>query len=157
MKDRIAVSTIDMKAKIVIDRDSLAEVLSLLKKNNLPFEDIDLDNSMIVSYHSDNGSLIGSGGLEFYSDVALLRSIAVEHDHRGNAIGTKIVGDLIARAKITSIKEIYLLTETARNFFLNRGFEDVARQNVPVEVQSSTEFQTVCPKTASCMIYRIHP
>lgn len=143
-----------MKARVINDHKHLDEVLLLLKSNKLPYQDIRLDNNLFVAYYNDNGSLIGSGGLEFYSSYALLRSVAVDEGERGKAIGKEIVSDLLDRAKRNSVSEIYLLTETAHSFFLKRGFADVARENVPADVKASSEFASVCPVSASCMIYK---
>jgi amino-acid N-acetyltransferase len=121
----------------------------------LPYEDIRLENNLVVSYHDNLGRIIGCGALEFYSRFALLRSIAVDESMRGNSIGKKIVADLLEKAKENNVKEVYLLTETAHNFFLNRGFMDVARDDVPDEVKASSEFSSVCPVSASVLVYRM--
>lgn len=144
-----------MESRIADKPESLTAILDLLKINNLPYQDIKSDNSLFVSYHDQNGNVIGSGGLEFYSSYALLRSVAVDESQRGKSIGKEIVNDLLRRAKNNSIKEVYLLTETAHNFFLKKGFKDVQRENVPDEVKSSTEFKSVCPVSAACMVYRL--
>jgi amino-acid N-acetyltransferase len=142
-----------MKAKIV-DQHSLNDVLALLKTNKLPYGDIQTKNNLFVSYHDDENNMIGSGGLEFYASYALLRSVAVDETQRGKSIGKAIVSDLLDRAKKESVKEIYLLTETAHDFFLNRGFKDVQREHVPDEVRASSEFASVCPVSAACMVYK---
>lgn len=143
-----------MEARVVNSEHSLAVLLDLLRVCKLPYEDIRLENNLFVSYHDEAGRIIGSGGLEFYSPFALLRSVAVEESQRGNSIGKDIVSDLLARAQENSVHKIYLLTETAHDFFLNRGFQDVSRDNVPVEVKASTEFSSVCPVSASVMVYQ---
>ena len=144
-----------MEARVITKHSSLGDVLELLRESKLPYQDIDLRNNLFISYHGEEGRMIGSGGLEFYSNYALLRSVAVDEAHRGKSIGKKIVEDLLSRAKEKSIHEVYLLTETAHEFFLKRGFADIARNNVPIEVKASTEFSSVCPDSASAMIYRI--
>lgn len=150
IKDKIAAN---MKARMV-EQNSLGDVLTMLKENKLPYQDIKLDNNLFVSYHNDLGQLVGSGGLEFYSEFALLRSVAVGESQRGKTLGTEIVNDLLDRAKAKSVKEIFLLTETAHDFFLKRGFQDVSRETVPLEVRASSEFSSVCPVSAACMVYR---
>lgn len=147
-------TVVKMKARVLEQDQALNDVLSLLKNNKLPFQDIKLENNLFVSYQNEQGKVIGSGGLEFYSHYALLRSVAVDETQRGKAFGKKIVSDLIDRAKNKSVREIYLLTETAHDFFLKRGFIDITRENVPAEVKASSEFASVCPVSAACMVYR---
>src|SRR5690606_2750155 len=144
-----------MEARIINSQDSLAPVVELLRSNKLPFEDIRLANSLFLSYHDAHGRLGGSGGLEFYSRYALLRSVAVDPEMRGRSIGKHIVKDLLHRAGERAVDEVYLLTETARDFFLNLNFEQIERDAVPSEVKASTEFASVCPVSASVMVSHI--
>jgi amino-acid N-acetyltransferase len=140
--------------KLVNDEKGLARVAELLKACKLPYEDLSLANSIFLSYHDKDGGMIGSGGLEFYSDYALLRSVAVDEIHRGKRIGEEIVNDLLGRAISSSIREVYLLTETAHDFFIKLGFKDIERNNVPTVVKESSEFRSVCPVSAACMVYQ---
>jgi amino-acid N-acetyltransferase len=142
-----------MKAKIV-DQHSVENVLELLRINKLPFQDVELKDNFFISYSDDQDKLIGSGGLEFYAGYALLRSVAVEETLRGKSLGKEIVSDLLERAKAQGVEEIYLLTETARDFFIKRGFQDIGREQVPAAVKQSSEFTSVCPVSAACMVYR---
>ena len=151
IRDKIAA---DMEARIINQNKSLKEILVLLKRNKLPYNDLKLNGNLFISYHDADGKVIGAGGLEFHHSYALLRSVAVDEGQRGKEFGKEIVKDLLDRAKNKSIKEIYLLTETAHGFFLKRGFVDVARENVPTEIKASSEFASVCPVSAACMVYR---
>lgn len=143
-----------MNAK-VITGESLPSVLELLKACKLPFQDVSLTDTVIVGYYNEEGQLIGSGGLEFYGDSALLRSVAVAGAERGKSLGQEIVKDIISRAKARSIEQIFLLTETAHDFFLRFGFRDTDRSGVPLEVQKSSEFSSVCPVSAFCMVLEL--
>lgn len=142
-----------MEAKVIDNESSLTDLFNLLRINNLPYEDIKLENNHFVNFYSD-GNLIGSGGLEFYPPCALLRSLAVVENQRGKSIGKQIVQDLLERAKQRSINEVYLLTETAHDFFIQRGFVDIQRDQVPEEIKLSSEFRSVCPVSAACMVFR---
>jgi N-acetylglutamate synthase-like GNAT family acetyltransferase len=144
-----------MEARLITTQNSLTGVLEFLKSNRLPYQDLELKNNLLFSYHDEEGGMIGSGGLEFYSSFALLRSVAVAEDKRGKSIGKDIVKHLLHTAKARGIREVYLLTETAHHFFLNRGFSDIPRENVPAEVKASTEFASVCPTSAAAMIYQL--
>lgn len=144
-----------MNCRVVNSQHSLDEILELLRVCKLPYKDIRLENSLFVSYYDDSREIIGSGGLEFYSPYALLRSVAVRESERGRSIGKHIVNDLIDRAKKNGVHEVYLLTETAHDFFLNWGFRDVGRENVPGKIKASPEFASVCPSSAMVMRYRL--
>jgi amino-acid N-acetyltransferase len=144
-----------MKETIITAGPSLQHAIDLLKESSLPYDDIDPSKSRIIGYHNDEGTLVATGGLEFYGPYALLRSIAVHEAYRGKLYGQQIVKTLIDHAKTRSIKQVYLLTETAHKYFLKLGFKDVTRENVPVEIKQSTEFVSVCPVSAACMVYNL--
>lgn len=142
-----------MTVQPVIENEMLATLCAFLMSHNLPYKDISIEKNLMVCYVDDNGNVIGSGGLEFYGPYALLRSIAVHQDFRGKAIGKSIVLDLLERAKEKKVSAIYLLTETAHDYFIRLHFHDVDRKNVPHQIRSSTEFTNVCPASADCMVY----
>ena len=144
-----------MNARIINDQLDLQQVQDLLRSNKLPYQDIQLDGNILISYHDGDGKMIGSGGLEFYNSYALLRSVAVDEKQRGKSFGKYIVGDLLDRARGNSMKSVFLLTETAHDFFLQRGFVDTSRDRVPVEIKESSEFKSVCPVSATCMVYHL--
>ncbi len=50
-----------------------------------------------------------------------------------------------------NVSDVYLLTETASMFFSRFGFESIPRTKIPMNVQQSIEFTTLCPDTATVM------
>jgi len=124
---------------------------NFLKNNQLPADDLTLNNSLFLSYYNTDEKLIGSGGLEFYNDKALLRSLAVSQELRSQQLGKQIVQDLLQQARSSGIKEVYLLTQTAFYFFEKLGFTEVQREQVPAEIKASSEFTYICPSTAQIM------
>lgn len=46
---------------------------------------------------------------------------------------------------------VYLLTTTADRYFPRFGFERIARADVPASVQTSIEFTSACPTSATVM------
>jgi amino-acid N-acetyltransferase len=61
----------------------------------------------------------------------------------------------LALARRQGITHVYLLTETAANFFPKFGFRQVDRSQVPPAVQTSIEFTTLCPASALAMELRL--
>jgi amino-acid N-acetyltransferase len=140
---------------MIQDQIALEKLQKFLQLNQLPHTDIKLQGNLFIGYHDEEGKLIGSGGLELYGDAALLRSVAVDETLRGKSLGKKIVEDLVEKARGLQVNNIYLLTETAHDFFIKKGFNDVSREEVPEAVRNSTEFSQLCPASASCMIFKI--
>lgn len=133
------------------DQPALNLLKEFLHANKLPASDINLAGNLFFGYHDKEGKLIGTGGLELYGDIALLRSVAVDEKLRSLSIGKRIVDEMIAKAKSIKIKEIYLLTETAQSFFLKKGFDVIPREITPDVIKNSSEFSQVCPASAVLM------
>lgn len=122
-------------------------VISLLKGENLPAGDLpgELDNFLVAL--NDN-EVIGSVGLEVYGDYGLLRSLAVSKSFRNRGIGDELLGKIEKLAITHGLAGIYLLTETAPDYFNRKGYIQIERTSIPPEVQQSSEFSHVCPVSA---------
>src|SRR5688572_30438706 len=148
-----------MISAIIQDQIALEMLQKFLHENKLPHQDIaeslTTKGRIFLGYYDDAGDLIGSGGLEIYGDSALLRSVAVKENARGKELGKKIVDDLVTQARNSKINNIFLLTETAKDFFTKKGFTIVSRESVPPHVRASSEFTHVCPSSAICMFYKL--
>ena len=144
-----------MKARVVSNDESLRGVVALLKANKLPYSDLSRERAVIVAYYGTKGELIGSAALEIFGEDSLLRSICVVEEERGRAVGKSIVADMLERSKANHQKRIFLLTETAQHFFQKLGFKTIERGLVPQQVKASSEFASVCPSSAICMMIEI--
>ena len=139
----------------LIDSEPLFESFrTLLRASNLPADDLNYKKDLLLGYYESN-ILVGTGALEVYGDYALLRSLSVKLGIRGRNVGTTIAEYLIDEARERKLKGIYLLTETARGFFVKRGFNDVTRAEVPEALKASSEFSHVCPTGAAVMFLEL--
>lgn len=136
--------------RIISDQQCFQEFLDQLKLSGLPFEDLDKDQHLLVGYY-ENEKLIGTGAMEIYGDYGLLRSVSITEAMRGKKLGSKITYHLIEHARLSSLKGLYLLTETAKGFFEKIGFELIDRNKAVAEIKNSSEFRHVCPASAVCM------
>lgn len=126
------------------------KVIALLVEENLPVEDLpELLAGFIVAI--ENETIVGVAGLEVYGEYGLLRSLAVSADYRNKGIAGKLLQRILAKATLLPLKELYLLTETAPGYFGRKGFLQITRNEVPVEVMGSSEFSHVCPVSAIVM------
>jgi amino-acid N-acetyltransferase len=148
-----------MRAAKIQDQIALEKLKQFLHANKLPYQDIattiNTKEQLFLGYYDVAGELIGCGGLELYGDEALLRSLAVKENQRGKELGKIIVDDLINQARQKNIKTIFLLTETAKDFFTKKGFKTISRDAAPEHMRASSEFSHVCPASAVCMVYQL--
>lgn len=128
----------------------LEEVLLLLRSCSLPTDGVEQHIGTFVVAR-DGERLVACGGAEAYAFAALIRSVAVAADLRGSGLGRRIVRELLDRLSSRGLREFYLLTTTAEEFFRKRGFKTIDRDEVHPQLLGSAEFQGACPASAVCM------
>ena len=126
------------------------QVIELLAAEKLPVEDLQESLADFIVAIED-AAIIGVAGLEVYGNYGLLRSLAVRPDHRGKGIAGKLLQRIEAIAALKPLKELYLLTETAPDYFGLKGYQKITRPEVPAGVMESSEFSHVCPVSAIVM------
>lgn len=128
-------------------------IAGLLKQNDLPYQDIKTrgkcGKEFFLAYV--NSILVGCVGLEKFDSIGLLRSVVVKEEYRNKDYGKQICNSLMEYAKTQDIKELYLLTTTAKNFFEKIGFRVIKRSFVPDAIKNTTEFSGLCPMSAVCL------
>ena len=133
-------------------------VLGLLEEAGLPSDGLaDYWDTVLVARLA--GRVVGCAAVEIYGDGALLRSVAVSADCRGEGVGVVLTEAALALAGEWGggAQAVFLLTETASEFFRRFGFRTVSRDGVPSGVRNSLEFTTLCPSGARAMALRLKP
>ena len=130
--------------------DDLAAVLDLLRRSQLPTDDLEHHLATTLVARRD-GRVVGSAALEVYGTGALLRSVAVDAPLRGEGLGHRLTEAALALGRTRRVKTVYLLTTTAGDFFPRLGFHRIERSAVDPAVQTSVEFTTSCPASALVM------
>lgn len=129
-------------------------VLALLDRAGLPRDGVRerLEGDYVVGLAA-GGEIVGIAGLERWGDYGLLRSVAVDEMARGHGLAARLVADRLRAAERLGIAATYLLTTTAPDYFANRGFRRISREEIPADIRSSPEFSSICPSTAIVMVY----
>ena len=130
--------------------EDLEAIQALLLENNLPTAGV-ADHWKTFLVARDGDAMVGCGGAEAYQFAALIRSVAVKPEYRSHGIGRRLVRQLLDRLASRGLREFYLLTTTAEEYFKKRGFKPIDRDEVHPQLLSSREFQDACPSTAVCM------
>jgi amino-acid N-acetyltransferase len=125
-------------------------IKALLTANELPVAGVD-DHWKTFLVARDGDSIVACGGAEAYQFAALIRSVAVKPEYRKTGLGRRIVRQLLDRLASRGLREFYLLTTTAEEYFRKRGFKTIDRDEVHPQLLSSREFQDACPSSAVCM------
>ena len=132
------------------DNEQRQAVIALLQSENLPVEDLPglLDDFFVAIAGK---TIVGAIGLEQYGKAGLLRSLVVNKTHRNKNIASQLISRLEKHAVESGVDTMYLLTETAPQYFETKGYRSITREEVPTRLQTSSEFSHVCPASAIVM------
>lgn len=135
--------------------DHLPAIAALLADSGLPTDDLSDQDLSLFRVRDWGDSVAAVGGLERCGDSALIRSVATTAAMRGRGIAGEIVEELEKLAVEAGFHSLYLLTESAERFFESKGYSQVDRSVVPLSVQQSRQFSSLCPDTATVMCKRV--
>ncbi len=136
-------------------RESEYEVAdALVQASGLPLDDLDQcrDTQFVLR---DGAAIIATAALEIRGEDAILRSVAVDPARRGERLGERIVAHTIDQARVAGLRAVYLLTETAEEFFPRFGFVREPRDSAPPAIQASVEYCSVCGSDAVAMVLEL--
>jgi amino-acid N-acetyltransferase len=77
--------------------------------------------------------------------------VAVAAAARSHRLGAGLTAAALDLAAARDVPAVYLLTSTAERYFPRFGFERIERDAVPPGVQTSVEFISACPSSATVM------
>jgi amino-acid N-acetyltransferase len=133
------------------------EIKQLLMECDLLHEDITGDHLQHFLVGRAGSELAAVVGLEIKGRSALLRSLAVAEKYRNRRIATKLVREIEEHARSLNVDTLYLLTMTAEAFFAKCGYQGTEREAAPAGIQTTAEFQSLCPASAVCMVKYLGP
>ncbi len=126
----------------------------LLRAHGLPADDCREQLAHFQAIYDDD-RLVAAGGLEPAGDAALLRSIVVVPERRSHGLGRRLTEYLLAQARADGAGTIYLLTESAADYFVRLGFAPTPRDAVPPAIAATRQFASLCPDTAVCLALQL--
>ena len=132
------------------DPKDLAEVARLLSQHGLPQAGLEAVDECILLRRK--GKVLAAVALEIHGQSGLLRSLVVHPNLKGKGWGSILVNALIEYARRQGITRLYLLTETAADFFSRFGFTVIDRADVDPAIRQSVEFTSACPASATVMV-----
>ncbi len=131
----------------------LDELLALLDAVGLPPDGVAAHLAGFLVARAGAERLVGCVGLERYGEVGLLRSAAVAPDTQRGGLGARLVAALLERAAADGVREVTLLTTTARDFFAhNFGFTIARRADYETQIAASPEWRL--PRCAPAVFMR---
>ena len=127
------------------------EVEALLTEAKLPVSDLSSSGSLNLLGIREGSRLVGVVGVEVYGKVGMLRSLAVVQARRNTGLGVSLVSDAETWALEQGVRDLYLLTATAGQFFARLGYEAVLRSEAPAAIAATAQFSGLCPASSIFM------
>jgi amino-acid N-acetyltransferase len=128
----------------------LPAVGALLASAGLPLDGVALAfETGVVARESD--AIVGAAAGERYREAGLLRSVVVAPERRGTGLGRELVAEAERLARDEGVAALYLLTETAIDWFPRLGYVVIPRDEAATAVGGSIEFTTACAVSAVAM------
>lgn len=131
-------------------------IRDLLADAGLPTSDLGAGRTgdFLVAVDAAN-RVVGCVALERLADCGLLRSLVVDAENRGGGLAARLVDAIVAKARRESVRELWLLTIDAADYFERLGFVRAPREQAPQSVRGTPEFSSLCPGSAQLMRFGI--
>ncbi|HEY8666166.1 MAG TPA: N-acetyltransferase [Tepidisphaeraceae bacterium] len=142
-----------IRAATISDVPRMQEVINshaelgkmLFKSYSQLFED--LRDFAVYELDGSEGLVVGCCAVTIiWSDLAEVRSLAVDQEFRGRGIGRKLTEWAIEECRRLGIRKLMSLTYEEK-FFAKLGFEVVSKESLPLKVWSDC---VRCPKQDGC-------
>ena len=137
---------------MIRERPPRSSAIALLQSQSLPVADITDEHLEHFFFSGPDGSPNGLVGLEIYDSVALLRSLAVDANARQRGLGSALTRHAEQYATSNHIEALYLLTNTAEDFFHRLGYLRIDRTLAPASITGTREFAGLCPASCAFMV-----
>jgi amino-acid N-acetyltransferase len=138
-------------------RPPRSTAVALLQAQGLPVSDITVEHLEHFFFVGSDGSPTGLVGLELYGANAMLRSLVVSENARGQGLGSALTDHAEQYAASKNVRSIYLLTTTAEVFFKRLGYERIDRSLAPPTIKRTPEFASLCPASSALMLKSLKP
>lgn len=136
----------------IFSSPSEVAVKHLLQSVELPTSDITAEHLSHFFACGSNADLTGVVGLEIFDDVALLRSLAIAAAQRHAGLGAMLTSHAERHALEQGAQSLYLLTDTAEQFFARIGYVHAPRAQAPAAIRNTREFSDICPANSAFMV-----
>jgi amino-acid N-acetyltransferase len=120
----------------------IPQIAALITSEGLPAYGLDdyVDTFFVLD---DAGTLVGCAGLELYGAAALVRSVVVLPERRGNSDGRRLVERTLAEARGRGVRRVYLFTMHAGPFFERLGFREIPPEEFEEPVRASRQYEAI--------------
>jgi len=135
--------------------NDLRSIEILLEANDLPTIHLAPYIKQFMVVETDDNVLIGVIGLHTTGKKVLLSSFAVSVSRRKCGLGLMLVQHVLEQLQQEKYENVYLLTQTAKEYFIHLGFNLIARSEMPQELLLQSGLDMACPSSSICLQYKL--
>jgi enamine deaminase RidA (YjgF/YER057c/UK114 family)/N-acetylglutamate synthase-like GNAT family acetyltransferase len=132
-----------------------SDLAAMLRSVDLPLPNETDPVSMLKAYVG--GELVGCVGYGRHGGEAVLHSLVVIREAKGEGVGRSLVQSVIDRLREAGVRRVYLATTDTARYFGYLGFSPVAREAIAPEALASSELAQYGDGEATYMCYTIDP
>jgi N-acetylglutamate synthase-like GNAT family acetyltransferase len=136
--------------------DDLPAVAALLAAEGLPAFD-PAEGNTHFQVLDDGRAIVATAAIESHGSAALLRSVVVAPERRGQGLARRLTEHMAALAAERGHGALYLLTMDAADYFAALGFKAMPREEAPEEIRGTEQYRRQCPDSAVLMCKPITP
>jgi len=133
-----------------VEELDIQSIRELICSSGLPSSDVDGKAQKMFVAEFDQ-KIVAVGGIEIHGGIALVRSIAVAPEYRKSGIASNIYQLLEQYARSSEVEGLYLITESAMEYFQKFGFTELERETAPCLIKQTSQFSELCPSSATVM------
>lgn len=133
--------------------DPGSDLAAMLRSVDLPLPSDDDPVSMLKAYLG--GELVGCVGYGVYGPAAVLHSLVVVREAKGEGVGRALVQGVVERLRESGVREVFLATTDTARYFGYLGFRPIERSAIAAAVLASTELAQYGAGEATYMCYTI--
>jgi enamine deaminase RidA (YjgF/YER057c/UK114 family)/N-acetylglutamate synthase-like GNAT family acetyltransferase len=133
--------------------DPSSDLAEMLRSVDLPLPGETERVTMLKAYLS--GELVGCVGYGCYGDLAVLHSLVVIREAKGEGVGRALVQNVIERLRQAGVRQVFLATTDTSRYFGYLGFTPVERNAIAPAVLASPELAQYGAGEATYMCYTV--
>ncbi len=150
MSSELRFSTMNIRSAKISDVKAIhALISSYAERDRMLFRSMaDIyENLQCFSVAEIDGDIVGCCALEIiWSDLAEIKSLAVDRTRKQKGIGKMLVAAAVEQAAALGVPTVFALT-LEPEFFEKSGFKTVEKETLPMKVWSDC---AKCPKQQNC-------
>jgi enamine deaminase RidA (YjgF/YER057c/UK114 family)/N-acetylglutamate synthase-like GNAT family acetyltransferase len=130
-----------------------SDLAAMLRSVDLPLPSASDPVTMLKAYLA--GELVGCVGYGRYGASAVLHSLVVIREAKGEGVGRALMQSALERLRQAGARQAYLVTTDTARYFGYLGFTQVAREALTLEVQMCPEIAQYVEGEATYMCYTL--